>query len=328
MNFKEITMSFRHSVIALALAGALLGGCDKKEEAAAPVAEPAKVAVAANAGAASALQAQVQAFQSNDLKALLASALPPKEIERMRTEWEEQRKEPITEQERKEFAESWGQITAPDGVDKIMAQIEPQMAEMKPQLPGLIAMMQGMGTMSIQQSEQLTPEQKTQATQFMNGLGGWLTKTDFTDPALMRTSLAALAQGLRSTGITSLDDVHAMSFDQLLDKAGPAFAGVKNALAAYGFSLDQIAQSVSSEVVSETGDVAKLKVTYNLFGSPLNFESEMQKVEGRWYGKDMLEQMEKAAAESLAEKNAEQEPAIAEGEDQAEDSDTTAEPES
>lgn len=321
-------MSFRFSLIALALAGALLVGCDKKEEAAAPVAATAeKAPVAVNAGASEALQAQVQAFHSNDLKGLLTAALPPKEIERMRSEWDEERKEPPTEEERKEFAESWGKITAPDGVDKIMAEIEPQLAEMKPQMAGLIAMMQGMGTMSIQQSTELTPEQKTQATQFVNGLGGWLTKTDFTDPALMRASLTALAEGLRATGITSIDDVNALSFDQLLDKAGPAFAGVKNALAAYGFSLDQIASSVKTEVLSETADAAKLKVTYSLFDSPLSFESEMRKVDGRWYGKDMLEQMEKAAAEKLAEEAAPQEPVVAEGEDEAED-EATAEPES
>ncbi|MCB1611331.1 MAG: hypothetical protein KDI60_06170, partial [Xanthomonadales bacterium] len=71
-------------------------------------------------------------------------------------------------------------------------------------------------------------------------------------------------------------------------------------LAAYGFSLDAIADSVKTEVVSETGDVAKLKVSYALFDAPLSFESEMKKVDGKWYGKDMLEQIEKAKAEEAA----------------------------
>jgi hypothetical protein len=160
---------------------------------------------------------------------------------------------------------------------------------------------QGMATMSIQQSTELSDQQKTQATQFMNGLSGWLGKTDFADPALMRTALTALAEGLRATGITKLDDIKALSFDEMLVKAGPAVGGVKNALAAYGFSLDAIADSVKTEVVSETGDVAKLKVTYALFDSPLSFESEMKKVDGKWYGKDMLEQIEKSKAEEAAE---------------------------
>jgi len=212
-------------------------------------------------------------------------------------------------------------------VDTIMAELEPQMVQLKPQLPGMIAMVQGMGTMSIQQSTELTPEQKTQATQFLNGLGGWLGKTDFADPKLMRTALDALAEGLLATGITSLDEINALSFDQVLEKAGPAFQGMKNALAAYGFSLDAIAQSVKTEVISETGDTAKIKVTYSLFDSPQTMESELKKIDGRWYGKDMLEQIDKAAADNLAADAAEaQEPVMdAEGESEAADADAESE---
>ena len=290
-------MSFRHSLVAVALASALLVGCGKDE----PAAPVAPKAIAQTANAASSMQAQVQAFRSNDLRALISTSVPPKELERISAEWEKQRAEPITDQERQEFAENWNKLTAPDGVDKMMAEIEPQLAQVKPQLAGMIAMGQGMATMTIAQSTDLTDDQKQQATQFLNGLSGWLSKTDFADPALMRASLTALADGLRATGITTLDDVKALSFDQLLDKAGAAIGGVKNALAAYGFSLDTIADSVKAEVLSETGDVAKLKVTYALFDSPLSFESEMQKVDGSWYGKDMLDQIAKAKAEEAAE---------------------------
>ena len=303
-------MSFRHSLIAVALASALLVGCGKDEatQTAAP-AEKAAVQTAAPATAATAMDAQIKAFRSNDLKALLEAALPPAEIERMRSEWDKNRAEPITEEDRAEFADSWGKITAADGVDKIMAEMEPQLAQLKPQLAGMIAMGQGMATMTIAESTELTDAQKAQATAFMNGLSGWLGKTDFADPALMRKSLTALADGLRATGITKLDDIKALSFDELLAKFGPAVGGVKNALAAYGFSLDAIADSVKTEIVSEAGDTAKLKVSYALFDAPMSFESEMQKVDGKWYGKDMLAQLEKAKAEEAAQ--------VAEGDDVA-----------
>ena len=303
-------MSFRHSLIAVALASALLVGCGKDEatQTAAP-AEKAAVQTAAPATAATAMDAQIKAFRSNDLKALLEAALPAAEIERMRSEWDKNRAEPITEEDRAEFADSWGKITAADGVDKIMAEMEPQLAQLKPQLAGMIAMGQGMATMTIAESTELTDAQKAQATAFMNGLSGWLGKTDFADPALMRKSLTALADGMRATGSTKLDDIKALSFDELLAKFGPAVGGVKNALAAYGFSLDAIADSVKTEIVSEAGDTAKLKVSYALFDAPMSFESEMQKVDGKWYGKDMLAQLEKAKAEEAAQ--------VAEGDDVA-----------
>lgn len=292
-------MSFRHSLIAVALSCALLAGCGKDEPATTTAAPAEKIIAATPASAAGALETQLKAFRNNDLKALLGASLPASELDRIRADWDKQRAEPITDQDRAEFAENWGKITAPDGVDKIMAEIEPALTEMKPQLAGYIGMGQTMATMSIQQSTDLTAEQKTQATQFMNGLSGWLSKTDFADPALLRAALTALAEGLRATGITQLDDIKALSFDEMLMKAGPALGGVKNALAAYGFSLDAIADSVKSEVLSESGDVAKIKVSYALFGAPLSFESEMQKVDGRWYGKDMLAQIEKAKVEAV-----------------------------
>ena len=304
-------MSFRHSLVAVALASALLVGCGKDEatQTAAPAEKAAMQAVAPAATAATAMDAQIKAFRSNDLKALLEAALPAAEIERMRSEWDKNRAEPITEEDRAEFADSWGKITAADGVDKIMAEMEPQLAQLKPQLAGMIAMGQGMATMTIAESTDLTDAQKAQATAFMNGLSGWLTKTDFADAALMRKSLTALADGLRATGITKLDDIKALSFDEMLAKFGPAVGGIKNALAAYGFSLDAIADSVKTEVVSETGDSAKLKVSYALFDAPMSFESEMQKVDGKWYGKDMLAQLEKAKTEEAAQ--------VAEGDDAA-----------
>ena len=293
-------MSFRHSLIALALASALLVGCGKDESA--QTAAPAEKAVMqATASAASALESQVKAFRNNDLKALVTAVVPASELERIRADWDKQRAEPITDEDRAEFAESWGKLTAPDGIDKIMAEIEPQLAELKPQMAGMIAMGQGMATMTIAQSTDLTEPQKAQATAFLNGLGGWLGKTDFADAALMRKSLTALADGMRATGITQLDDIKGLSFDQMLEKAGPAVGGVKNALAVYGFSMDAMADSVKTEVISESGDVAKVKVSYALFDSPMSFESEMKKVDGRWYGKDMLEQIEKAKQEAAAE---------------------------
>lgn len=317
-------MSFRHSLIALALSTALLAGCGKDEQAAAPTA-PEKAAVQAPATAATAVEAQIKAFRNNDLKGLLTATLPASELERIRGEWETNRAQEITEQERAEFAESWGKITAADGVDKIMAEIEPQLAQMKPQMAGMIAMGQGALMMSIQQNTELTDPQKAQATAFMNGLGGWATKTDFADAALMRKALTALADGLRATGVTKLDDIKAMNFDQLLEKAGPAVGGLKNALAVYGFSLDQIADSVKTEIVSEAGDSAKVKVTYTLFDSPQTFESELQKVDGKWYGKDMLAQIEKAKADAAAEASAD---TSGEGEDSEGEDEEAATPES
>ncbi|MEO5626142.1 MAG: hypothetical protein ABIQ70_09070, partial [Dokdonella sp.] len=81
-----------------------------------------------------------------------------------------------------------------------------------------------------------------------------------------------------------------------------AFLGFKDALGVYGFPLDKTLDSVKTEVVSNDGKTAKVKVNYSLFDAPLSVETEMVNLDGRWYGKH--------AIEKLNEKNAAEVPAV------------------
>ena len=63
-------------------------------------------------------------------------------------------------------------------------------------------------------------------------------------------------------------------------------------LAVYGFSLDKMLDSVKTEVVSQTGDAAKVKVSYKLFEQPLSFETDLVQVDGRWYGKQTIDKLD------------------------------------
>ena len=71
--------------------------------------------------------------------------------------------------------------------------------------------------------------------------------------------------------------------------------------------IDDVLATAKTEVVSQTGDSAKVKISYTMFEAPLSFESEMVKLDGRWYGKDSLESLKK----DLAEPAVEAEPAVA-----------------
>ena len=51
--------------------------------------------------------------------------------------------------------------------------------------------------------------------------------------------------------------------------------------------------TVKTEVVSQTGDQAKLKVSYQMFDQPMSFETELVQIDGRWYGKQAIAELEK-----------------------------------
>jgi hypothetical protein len=125
--------------------------------------------------------------------------------------------------------------------------------------------------------------------------------TDFADPARLRTALGALKAGVEESGIKSVDDLNALSFEQMLAKSGPVLGGVKGALSAYGLDVNAVLATVKPSLVSMEGDVAKLKVDYTLFGTPLSMDTELTRKDGFWYSKDALAQLE---AESTAEADA------------------------
>jgi hypothetical protein len=62
-------------------------------------------------------------------------------------------------------------------------------------------------------------------------------------------------------------------------------------------------------VLSNDGKTARVKVDYTLLDTPLSMETEMVAIDGRWYGKEAIEQVEKDRAEAAAAKAPATEPA-------------------
>ena len=71
------------------------------------------------------------------------------------------------------------------------------------------------------------------------------------------------------------------------------FGGMKALFAVYGLQMDKALDSVKAETVSTTGDSAKVKVSYTAFDQPFTTESELAKVDGKWYSKQAIDQWKK-----------------------------------
>ena len=292
-------LKFKHLALAGALSVALIA-CGKKEEAAAPA--PAAVqAKAKELNPVETLQATTDAFKKNDLGSLLALTLPPAKLDEIKADWDKNRAEPITEEDRKEFADGWGKLVADGAVDKMMAEVEPQLEQMKMQLPMMMPMFQGMATMSVSESTELSDEQKAAATGALNGLFTWAQTADLANGDKLRQALTIAHERGRSLNINSLDDVKAMEFDQMLAKGSVMLGAVKEMLNVYGLSLDDMAGSMQAEQVSMEGDMAKVRTSYTLFGQQVSYDTELVKQDGRWYSKDGMESIEKLAAEKDAD---------------------------
>lgn len=271
-----------------------LVACQKEESAGQSPAATAK----ATATPDSAIEEVADTLKAGDILAAMQMTVPPQHLEKMKSDWKaKMAADPVTDEDRKEFAETVAKLTAPDAEATLYAEAEPHLAkmetEMAAQMPMLIGMGQGFLMQSIQANEKLSDAQKKQAGDVIVATATWLQGVKFADRDLARKAIGELVETARALELTTLDEMRGLEFEAAMAKAGVAFNGVKDMLAVYGLKLDETFDSVKAQVVSQEGDKAKVKVDYQIFGQPLSFETEMVQLDGRWYGKDTIEQIEK-----------------------------------
>jgi len=287
--------------IALLAALAAAGfGCDQQPAATAPTAS-ASPAVAAAVTPEASVAGAVKALRENNLAALFAASLPPGEYAKFKADWNKDiNSEPVTEEDRKQFTETMAKLTAPGAEDKMFAEIKPQLDEFdkqQAQLPMMIAMGQGFAQSAIQQNKDMTDAQKQQVTQLLDATAKWAQTTKFTDPVLVKSAIAVICKTARDLNLKSIDEARALSYEQGMQKAGLVLGGVKQVLAVYGLNMDKALDSVKVQTVAATGDTAKVKISYVAFDTPFSTESDLVRVDGKWYGKDAIEKWKKHATE-------------------------------
>ena len=290
--------------IALLAALAAAGfGCDQ-QTASTPAAAPSAAVAAPAATPEVSVAVAVKALRDNNLAGLFAASLPPGEYAKFRTDWnKDMNSEPVTEEDRKQFTETMTKLTAPGAEDRMFAEIKPQLDEFdkqQAQLPMMIAMGQGFAQSAIQQNKDLSDAQKQQITQLLDAAAKWAQTTKFTDPALVKNAIAVICKTARDLNLKSVDEARALSYDQGMQKAGIVLGGVKQVLAVYGLNMDKALDSVKVQTVAATGDTAKVKISYTAFDTPFSTESDLVRVDGKWYGKDAIDKWKKHSQEIAA----------------------------
>ena len=293
------------SLIRVAFVAALAAvglGCSQQNSSAPTT--PAAVA-AATSSPEGTITAAVKAVRENNVGALFEITLPTPELVKMKADWsKEMNKDPVTDEDRKQFADTMTKLTAPDAEAKLYAQIEPQLKEFDQksaqQMPMMIAMGRGFAQSAIAQSKDLTDAQKQQAQQLLDAVGNWAQTTKFTDPTLVKGAIAAICKTARDLNLKTIDEARALTYDQGMQKAGIVVGGVKQVLLAYGLNVDKALDSVKVDAPVITGDTAKVKVSYVAFDQPFATDSDLVKMDGKWYSKQALDQWNKRQQEQAA----------------------------
>ena len=248
------------------------------------------------------LQEMTQLLRRNDIAGLVRVAMPPEQLQMVKGAFEVQRNKPITDEERAEFERGISKLIAPNAVDQVMAEIEPKLIEARPQAEGAIMMGLGAAQMALNSPEsELTPQQREMLRAALPGLQQWLTSTDFFNAETARQAVTLVVNALRSTGVSNLDQMRMLSFEEVLGHSGNVWAASKRALRLYGLDLDTILGSTRYELLANDGQTATIRATVTVFEAPLSRDFEMVQRGGRWYGKDAIIRFGKEAAQAEGE---------------------------
>lgn len=236
------------------------------------------------------IQDLVRLLRANDVAGLARAMVPPSRFQEAYQAYEFQRSEPISEAERIRFTEKMDKFLAADAVEKLMAEIEPKLQEARPQAEGAILMAMGGMQMAVASPKsKLSDEQRAALKQALPGIQRWVSSTDFLSSLSMRQALTVLTDAARETGVSNLDQLKMLPLDEVLARSGTLLAAAKQALRIYGLDLDAIAATTQVQVLASDSRNARVRITVTVFDAPISGEHELTLVEGRWYGKDMLD---------------------------------------
>lgn len=247
-----------------------------------------------------AVQGSLDLLKAGDFNALWKHALPPGDYATLRADWsrDNAHRPPASATDKARFDAAVQKLTAPGAETRLYAEVQPKLTRMQQQyadqLPVLIAMGGAFLKNNLTQNPNLDAEQKTQATQLIDVLTPWAQQAPWFDAARAKQAVGILVSTARRLDLKGPEQLHAMAFDAAMAKYAIGYAGLKQALALYGLSIDGTLDSVKLSTVSDRNGHAVVKIDYTLLGKPLSAETELVQQGGRWYSQSLIDSVHKA----------------------------------
>lgn len=229
----------------------------------------------------STMTAAIDALRKKELSSFLQSVVPPSEIDKMRQSWSEAKKEEINPDEDAQFQAFMTMATAEGAEDTLFMMVKPYLKDVQEQVEGMSQMLPFMMAGAL--SDANVP-QETQA--MLGEFTQKITDIDFASEDKARRAVGIFVTTARALKVTSGKQIQSLSFDEVMGRADLAYAGVMDILSVYGLSPENMMKSMSVKTISTEGDLAKMEMTFSLFGmDPETVPFEMERIGGRWFPK-------------------------------------------
>lgn len=243
--------------------------------------------------------ASVEAFKKSDLNLMLAT-MPEGELAQAKGMWAMVQMAPADPDQSAAFDALMAKWRAPDAIDALMKELEPEFAKINPQgLAGLIGFAAMTIPMAIQQNAD-KPEaaQLQQLMQVIPPLQQWVTQAGLDDREKARKVVEKVAAWAQERPFSNSAELRALSFEQAIGEANGAITLLKDAVTVYGLDVDAFLGTITaSSTPGATPDESTLTIGMKMFDQALEFSSEMIRKDGKWQPKNaekyLQEYMEK-----------------------------------
>lgn len=269
------------------LAASVLAACHRDDTERAP------------AQAAAAMRTLVTDIQRNDLAGFWRDALPPADYRRLRSGWK-QRTVPVpslSTTDRLRVDDALRQLGAPGAKTVLASRLQPRLAAVERQYGDQWPLLVGIGHALLRQDidaqARLTPTQKHDAQVLLDALTPWARQAPWFDPAHARDAIDVAVDTAQALRLRSVEQWRALDFDDAMHRGGLAFRGLGRALALYGWSVEDTLGSVRVTPLTVHGDRATVRLDYHVLHKPLSATLQMQRIDGHWYSRAIVEALKK-----------------------------------
>ena len=247
-----------------------------------------------------AVQQSIALVRAGDFAGFWQHALPPHDYAMLRQDWSQARagEPPLPDAERERIDSTLRRLAAPDAAATLDGQLQPWLADTQArygdQLPLLVGIGRALAARAVEEDTRFTDTQKRHAVALIDALGPWAQQAPWFDPARARQAVGVVVATARELDVRDAQSLRAMDFDQAMRNYAIAFHGLERMLALYGLPLDEALASARVVPLEYHPPYARVRVEYQLLGTPLAMESTLVQQNGHWYDQDLLESVRRA----------------------------------
>lgn len=277
--------------VAILLAGALLvGGCSRSP---APTAEPGIGNTPVEA-----VSQLLTDLHDNDLVGYAEHALPPALHQDLSAAWFEGRTTwPLTElplsDQLPDFIIT---LAAPDAEKTLLASFRRQFSGAERELHAAASTLGLFAAQFVQRNSNHSDAEREHYVQLIAALAAWGAKAPLADPARAKVAVPQLVAAARLTGLGKPDALRQAGMERSLTRLGPLLARLKVVLADYGLDIDSALAGAQAKLIEQTGDQARVALSYTLAGQPVDAQILLERRDGHWYLTDLLRHADVQAA--------------------------------